>query len=533
MQRQRWNFLRLDKGYRWALVVSILILTFGSLPIIAGYGAQTQGQRFIGTFFDRSDYAVHMAMMHYGEQGGWGYELRFTTEPHTLAYVRIFYVVLGHIGSWIHLPAAVLFQVARLFFGLLACLSIYRLLNRVFPSIDQRRLAFLLAMLGSGVGWFQALSGLFAAKNFPIDLWFIDAYPLFGIDLFPHFSATIAALAIAITAFLDHMLNQRWQNIATITACAIFVQIINPIAFILADISMAGVFAFSWWQNRVINLRLALSLGVIAVIQIPLLLYAFILLTHDPTWALFTSQNITLSPPPIYYLLGFGLFWPFAIAEAIRALREKNPRLGWAVVWTVFAFGLAYLPVAIQRRFLLAVTIPLAVLAAPPILDLSHWCSEHLRLKKYSGAIILTVLASLSSLFVVGTYSLTMNSRPASLFEPTALIEAVDWLGQTAKPNEVVLASEASSQLVAIRTPIRLYFGHLMETLNYTDKKQEVQSFFQGEQPAGWLETQGITWIIFGPHEAELGQTPPKGLELEIAYQNGEVVIYQITNPTK
>ena len=152
------------KEYSWVLVVSILFLALGSLPLIVGYASQTPDLRFIGTFFDKPDYAVHMAMMHYGEQGGWGYQLRFTTEPHTIAIVRIFYVVLGHFGSWIHLPADVLYQAARLLFGLAALLSIYRLLTRVFLSINQRRLAFVLAILGSGVGWFQVITGLIPAK---------------------------------------------------------------------------------------------------------------------------------------------------------------------------------------------------------------------------------------------------------------------------------------------------------------------------------------------------------------------------------
>jgi hypothetical protein len=526
-----WNYPRLEKEYRWVLVVSILILAFGSLPIIAGYFAQTLDQRFIGTFFDRSDYAVHLAMMNYGEQGAWGYQFRFTTEPHSIAYVKIFYIILGHLGGWIHLPANVLFQAARLLFSLLACLSIYRLLRRVFPSQDQRRLAFLLAMLGAGVGWFQVLFGLISAENFPVDLWFIDAYPLFCFDLFPHFSAVIAAVAIAITAFLDHTRQPQWQNIAIIVTCAVFVQIVNPIAFILADISMAGVFCFSCWQNRRLNFRLALSLGIIAVFQIPLLVYAFILLTRDPIWALFTSQNVTLSPSPIFYLLGFGLFWPFVIAGIIKAIQEREPGIGWAIFWTISAFGLAYSPFNSQRRFLLVATVPLAVLATPAILDLSRWLSVRLRLKKYSGAVIITTLMSLSTLMLVGTYSLTMRSKPSALFEPAALVQAVDWLGKNGSSEEVVLASEPSSQLVAMRTPLRLYFGHVMETLHYDEKSLEVQAFFQGELAGEWLEAHGITWVIYGPHEAIWSEIPPEAPNLEIAYQNEQVIIYRITHP--
>ena len=141
-------------------------------------------------------------------------------------------------------------------------------------------------------------------QNFPIDLWFIDAYSLLSINLFPQSSAVIAALAIAVTAYLDHTRLPRWQNVIVITACALFVQIVNPIAFILADVAMAGVFFFLWWQKRKFDLRLALTLSLIAVIQIPLLVYSLELSLRDPAWALVTIQDVTLSPPPVYYLLG-------------------------------------------------------------------------------------------------------------------------------------------------------------------------------------------------------------------------------------
>jgi hypothetical protein len=429
------------------------------------------------------------------------------------------------------LPSAVLFQIARLAFGLLACLSIYRLLVRVFPSANQRRLAFLLTLLGAGVGWLQMLFAWVPTTIAPVDLWLIDAYPLFSFSLFPHFAATIAALAIAITAFMDHSNLPRWQNLVVIITCALFVQIINPIAFILADLAMVTIFAFASWQKRRINIRRALSLGLIAVVQIPLALYSFDLLTHDPAWAIYTSQNVTLSPPPVYYVLGFLLFWPFAIAGATKVLRHKDAGLGWAAVWTICAFGLAYLPVNIQSRFLLAITLPLAVLATPPLLDFSGWLRMRLHLGLYSGAVVITALASMSTLLLVGSSSLGMAAKPPSLFEPTALVQAVDWLGKNGNSNDVVLAAEPTALLVAIRTPLRLYSGHAMETLNYSEKSQAVQRFYQGEQPAGWLEAQGITWVIFGPHEASWQPAHLDFSGMESAYRNSQVIIYRVANP--
>jgi hypothetical protein len=531
MQRVRWLRCSLTREYHWALVASALILLFGSFPIFAGYAAQTPGERFIGTYFDWSDYAVHMAMMHYGGQGAWGYQMRFSTEAVSTVYIRMFYIALGHVGAWIHMPADVLYQVSRVLFGLLACLAIYRLLNRIFPDIAQRRLAFILAMLGAGMGWLQVIFDLVPQGRYPVDLWFIDPYPLFGINLFPHFAAVIAALAFAITAFLDHLVKPNLQNIIVIVISALIVQVVNPIAFILADITMAGLFVFHSWKKGRLDGRLALTLGIIAAAQIPLLYYSFVLLTRDPAWALFTRQNALPSPPLWDYLLGFGIFWPFAVAGVVRAFRQRLPHQGGMATWIVGAFMLAYLPVAIQRRFLLAVTIPLAVLATQPIMDSSRWFGSRLKVNLKTGAVVLASLASLTTLMMTGMYSLGMSARPPNLFEPAALVEAVDWLGRNSSPADFVLASEPVSLLVAIRTPLGVYSGHPMETLNYVDKKREVQSFYQGKQPEGWLAAQMITWVIYGPEEEEWNANPPEAAGLEIAYRNDQVSIYRFILP--
>jgi hypothetical protein len=520
------------KEFRWALGVSILMVLLSSLPLLVGYLSETPQQHFAGTVVDVEDYSVHLAMMHYGQLGGWDYQFRFTTEPHTGAYVRTFYVVLGHLTAWTGLPVDFIFQIARVIFGLLACLAVYRLMTRIFPSVTQRRLALVLAVLGAGFGWFQAPLGLYPDPHIsPVDMWLIDAYLYFSIAIFPHFSAVIAALAVALTAFFDYVQHPQRRDLILIALCALFVQIVNPIAFVLADCGMLGAFIFSCWQKRRLDWRLAFALGLIAAIQVPILLYSLILLVHDPAWAIYTRQNLTLSPPPLYYLFGFGLFWPFVIVGAINAFRKPELGTASALTWVVAAFTLSYLPMDIQRRFLLAITVPLTILAIPAILDLSSWLHERLPLSKLTGSMLVVTLASMSAFFFAGAFSANMASRPSYLFEPAALIQGTDWLEKNGRPNEVVLASAPTAQLIARHTTLRFYFGQEFETLHYADKALQVESFYRGLQPQSWLDGLPVTWVVFGPYEKKWAQSLPAWPELKVAYQNDQVTIYRVILP--
>lgn len=520
------------KEYRWALIASLLVVFLSSLPLILGYALQTPEQRFVGTMYDRQDYSIHLAMMNYGVAGGWDYQFRFTTEPHTATYLKTFYVLLGHLSGWTGISVGAVFQMARILLGLLACLSIYRLLTRILPSVNQRRLAFILATLGAGFGWLQTpLALLPDPEIWPIDIWLIDAYIFFSIAIFPHFSALIIALMIALTAFLDYLQHPDWRKIVIVAACALFAQMVNPIVFALADFAMAGAFVFSCWQKRRFDWSSAFALGLLAVIQVPLLLYSWNLLTRDPSWAVFSGQNSTPTPPPIYTLLGFGLLWPFAIVGAISAFRKPDAGRGLALFWVGAAVTLAYAPVEFQRRFLLAITVPLAVLATPAILDFSAWLNQRLPVGKAVGTIFVSALISIGSFFLILLYSANISSRPPNLFDPVALVQAVDWLGQHGAPDEVALASEPTAQLIAIRTPLRLYFGHEMETLYYDDKALAVENFYRGLQPNGWLESLGVTWMVYGPNEKQWGALPLERAGLKIVYQNNLVTIYRVGSP--
>lgn len=520
------------KEYRWAVFAALIVILLGSVPLILGYALQTPELRFVGVMYDRQDYSVHLSELHHGAAGGWDYLFGFTTEAHQSSYLKTFYVVLGHIAVWLGLPLDIAYQLARVLCGLLACLSIYRLLTRIFPEVNQRRLGFFLVALGSGFGWIQTPFRLLPDPLiWPIDIWLIDAYVFFSIAIFPHFSAIIAALALAITAFLDHLERPAWANVVLILVCALFTQIVNPMAFLLADCAMLGAFIFSCWQKRKLDWASALTLGGVAIAQIPLFVYSWLLLKTDPVWAVFSDPDLFPTPPLAYVILGFGPFWPFAIVGALRALRKPNPGAGLALVWLVAALILIYLPLQIQRRMLLMVTIPLTILALAPIFDFSAWLRARIPAVKSLGLALTSGLAMIGSFFLILLYSINVSTRPANLFEPAPLIEAMEWLKQHATTNDVVLASEPTAQLVALRTPARLYFGHEIETLHFDQKASQVENFYRGLQPATWLESLHVDWVIFGPHEQEWSTTPPRSALLQPVYKNDQVTIYRVGSP--
>jgi hypothetical protein len=506
----------------WFSVVALLALAFASVPFWTGQVSETNELRFRGTYFDEADYAVHISMMQAGRMGDWAYQMRFTDEEHRPAYLRLFYIFLGHVSKWIGLDVESTFHLARWFFGFIALHAIYQLFRKIFEKQNHARAAFLLAIFGAGMGWLQLILGAPLKPISPIDFWLIDAYVFFSVSLFPSFSFTLAAMVWALNLFFDFLETGNPRTVLVIGMLAVLSQAVNPISFVVVDMAIAGAVIASWGQTRKFEKRHIIALLSIALVQIPLLVYNFLILSRDPFWSQFTAQNQTFSPPPVFYFWGFAPFWLFALYGIYLALRDRNPRMLALACWVAGGLVLAYLPVPIQRRFILGITIPLAGLA---LHGLSNLLKQIPVLAKRENTIYLLyiLLASISSIYLSLGLSLFLRALPDNKFYPRDVESALAWLDTHATPNDFVLADIPTSQLAAQRTRLRVYVGHEMETLRYEDKKQTMELFFARKTPNAWLSETKVKWVI--ANKTSLPATEG----LDVKYENGSVVVYEVS----
>ena len=315
-----------NRPYEFLLfsIVALVLIVFSQLPNWAGWSAQDAEMSFNGIYFDAADYSVHIAAMESGIQGNWLYQLLFTTENQKPAAIKLFYILLGHISNLFKLPAEVTYQISIWTMGYLALFSIFFLCKLLFRRKVLYWSAFFLAVMGSGLGWLQLSLGWTPGPITPIDFWLIDAYVFFSISLFPHFSFQIAMLALSLYFYLKFLGSHRWEWILAISVACLLVEMVNPISLVVLDVAIFICTLFQDNKNRKSINKSWLAVMVIIIIQVPLFFYNIKILTQDPIYRQFSAQNLTLSPPLIYYLLGFGSFWPFVLIGSIRAWNERN-----------------------------------------------------------------------------------------------------------------------------------------------------------------------------------------------------------------
>jgi hypothetical protein len=310
---------------------------------------------------------------------------------------------------------------------------------------------------------------------------------------------------------------------------AVLVQFVNPIAFATVNASLGGAMLFKFWKSKRIYKQDFVALIIIALVQIPLFRYNYIMLTQDPVWSRFTLQNQTLSPPPDYYLWGFAFFWPFAVLGSIDAIQKKSISGGAAIFWIISGFLLAYTPVEIQRRFLVNITIPLAILAIQGsirIFESKAVRQAGIYYRRTSLIIGFVFLASMSSFQLGLGQTAYLQTHPKNLYYPASLDPVIEWFRQNAEPGDVVLAEEATSQILAQKAGVQVYSGHEMETLDYKNKQSYVKAFFKGSLPE--LAARPIKWVVVGSYERQFHYQFRSTDNLKLVYRTEEFLIYKI-----
>ncbi|MBN1955648.1 MAG: hypothetical protein JW900_11440 [Anaerolineae bacterium] len=539
--------------WRWAAVVALVVVAFSTVPYIAGHLAQTPDLRFAGAVYDLEDYHSYLARMWQGYRGSWRFQLLFTPQPHEGVYIQPFHVLLGHLARLAGLGLPLTYQVARVGLGFLMLLTVYRFIARFTPAGGARRAAFLLAATASGLGWLvEVICPTPAGGISPIDFWLIDAYVFFSLFIVPHFSAAIALLL----SLYDLLLRQvgaagqsapqppLWRDILLAVLLSWGLGLVHPYTLLLADLVPALYLAGDAVARRRLPWRPLILLAAMGAAQAPLLLYEYQLFATSPIFQSWAAQNLTLSPPPLHYLLGYGLVALLALWGVRSALRATR-RASFLLIWLAAVAVLAYLPWGLQRRFLEGVHVALCILAGYGLAEglmpaLAHPLGRAARVLRYNARRLrwlvqaaLLALTMLSNLYLVMTYTAAAATRHPALFHPAGEVAALEWLNGHSAWDATLLAAYETGNWAAGAIGRRVVVGHWAETVNCEAKEARVASFYAAATPdaerRALLEQWNVQYVYLGPHERALGNFDPAAAPyLEAVFQNDDAAIYRV-----
>ncbi len=520
----------------WLFAAALILVA--QTPYLAGYLNTPPGGAFTGNAFEqtRVDYNSHLAKMQIGLRGGWRYRILFTPEEHPGIFIQPFYIALGHVARLTGLAPVSVYHLARTVFTLAMMIAIWAFVARFLPEDGTRWAALLLATVVGGLGWaLYLVAPAQAADLAPIEFWLLDAYTFLAALTFPHFAASIALL-LGFFLVLDRWLvAPDWRRIAWLTLGSLLLGWLQPFDLLLTGL-VVGVLVLLALAGRRLSLAQALMLAPVAAAHLLAVGYHYVALESDPVWRAFAAQNLTLSPPPVYYLLGYCWLLVPAVVGGVRLRRGAGAGLRLPVVWVLVTALLLYAPLPTQRRFLLGVQVPLAALAAAGLEQGRQWW---LRRGGTAGrwrwlfTAVLSFSALTHALFVLSAItSVTPTARPR-LFLGADELAALAWLREQ-PPETVILAAFPSGGQAVAFSGRRAYLGHWIETPDFEARSQQVSAFFDpaamsDAERLALLEGAGIDCVWHDDAARALGPWSPGEADfLRAAFASDSVTVYEV-----
>jgi hypothetical protein len=314
------------------------------------------------------------------------------------------------------------------------------------------------------------------------------------------------------------------------------------LALLDAVIGLHSLWLLTQARDRKTLGRLLAAAAVLAPIQL-LMLWPYLHATQTETFfQVWQQQSRTLSPPPHYYLAGYGLLWPLAGLGAWWAWRQRVEAMIFPAAWLIGAAVLAYAPGGIQYRWVAGVYVPIALFAA---LGLERaavpWIVSRVPLREAPARLkwwltVLAVLATMpSTLYLIAGNALLAASHWEEAFFDAGQVEAIDWLAVHSAPDDTVLAPLKVGNAIPGRIGHRVFLGHWAETMDVAEKTRMVEAFFDempDVQRQTLLRDYGIRYVFHSlTEEAPGGFDPGRAAYLTLRYQNKDAAVYEVTRP--
>jgi hypothetical protein len=497
------------------------VLLFAALPYWLAAISGGTNYVFQGFLLNPTDGNSYIAKMYEGWSGSWKFVLPYSAQPGDGTYLFLFYIFLGHVARWFDLPLVLTFHIARMLAGVFLLIILSKFYEYIFEfNPKQAWRAFLLSIIGSGLGWLVFVSGALTS-----DFWVAEAYPFLSIFANPHFPL---ALALILCTFLVEAKGKGVSRLAMLLVIGLLLSIILPFGLIIVALVLLSQAIWEWIdQKRIVWQPLIFTL----IAGGPFLLYQYWIILTDPVLANWNIQNNTPAPPIWDLILSFSPVILFALPGVYWLWRgqkvEKSART--LICWFLVALLAIYFPFNLQRRFMLGFYIPTVALAVFAIEKINLSWSKTQRWL-WTTVLILSIPTNLALLLAE---NFGMQAHSPVLYLGRDEQQAFEWIMKSTPSNDLILASPELGLFIPSYTGRRVVYGHPFETIDAVVEKKSLLAFYNGSLDVQisnrYLVTKGVDFVFYGPREQKIG-SPVDLDELIRVYQQGDISIYSTGN---
>jgi hypothetical protein len=482
----------LPSGWLWPALFAAVICLLTVPPILLAALRTPSGSVFPGYVVVARDAYVYQSMWRAGWNGAWLFHPAFTSEPMPGILLYPWYLWPAHLVGWASGPW--LYHLARVLAAAALLAAVYLLTRELFRSRLMRRWAFVLSVLGGGIGALlphDVHLGPLATRATEMSSPGSSVAEL--VSMAPHLPWALALMCwtMVVALRLRHAGDRRL--LASGVLAVVGLQLIYPQLALLAVATIGG-WALLRRQHRAMRFAVAS-----AMVQLPYLGYLLWVWTTSPDALRVVRTTLDVGDP-----FGF-LVLSHLVASALIVIAVANRRLRgdlllpalWIVGMTLFMF-VPGISGTLGRSFM-ASSVPFGLCAAPGLLVVLR----RLRAVRWRRRLLIITLAassfygifSLAQPFWIAAFRLDPHAEYESRGEAALLARLAPYVST----HDVVLTTYLDGIFVPAQTNARAFDGHPEMTIDARRKSDEALAFFSSwnaARRAAFLHANGIDYVL-------------------------------------
>lgn len=493
------------------------------------------------------DNPVYYSYINQIRNGAWVLRDLFTTEAQPQGVFNIFWLPVGLLARLFDWSAPVAFHVARLLLIPVFVATVYIFIALFFKTKKERQWCLVLLLLSAGLGAY--IIGPLSLFDFsdkpgfwtPHDIWVPESIVFLTLYKTPHFIASLTLMILALLLMFLAFEHRRFSYSLWAGLVGLVHFNFHPFYVPLIFGVVAVYLLVLCFERRRIDWPLVGYFISFVAVASPSIFYHLYLLTVSPVLAQRGWQNVTLAPPLIFIIIGYGFLWLGFSWGLYQLLREKkmNRQFTFLLVWVVVALALIISPNQFQSRYLQGLQLPLVIFTNVAIFNWLRTKNRQVGFAAHSGVTVLFAF-----IFIFGFSNLFNLTRDLYYFteQPGATIRyfyfsadqlAVAQYLRTQPTNQVVLADDIDFSLfIPALTNQRVFIGHGIET-NYFEQKKLYWAWFfshdrQSEKKQAFLARESIDYVIVIAPASIAGFEPETKDYLDLAFDRPSVQVYRV-----
>jgi hypothetical protein len=485
---------------------------------------------------------VYLSQIEEARQGNFLVHNLYTSEPQ-IGYLSPLWVTLGWFSRLTAIPPLFTFHLFRIIFGFIFLYLLYLFISQIFSDTKWRKLTFLILCFASGLGVFTVIRP-WTSDNmyvyFGTDIWFSEGVTFLTLYHSPLFILSQICLLLIFWWLIIRLEIASFLETIIMGLIGLFLGIFHTYDIIIVfSISSVWFILKAFIERRFIwssFFKLAIFYSITALAGF----YFIILKSLSPGFSGWAVQNVTLSPRPLNYMIGYGLIFILFLFGIRPALKGKNKYLFFLGVWAIVQWFLLFIPSQFQRKLGNGLHLPLVLIGMFGLTiiweklkqsDLINWLKNKHIIKAMSISVIIILLFS-SNLFMFGA-EFFYHLKWAFYLSPGEK-PAMNWFKDNLTSQDVILSENTAGSIIPALTGRYVYLGHGHQTNNWDIKLYEVEKwFYQNNQydqtKLQWLKKNRIDYVYYSSRERGLGNFQPQEKSyLKNVFKDDDTEIYQV-----